>query len=90
MAAILGAILLALAGIFMLYVLAQFHLETRRPRKIAYSPRRTNVVPFRTMGDMRRYMAPHAVEKGGLIEPGQMFNPAGLRRIAAKRAGRGG
>jgi hypothetical protein len=84
----LGGFILGAVCLFLTYVLVQFHLETRRPRRIAAVPHTRNVVPFRTVADVRPHVAAHAVELGERGDVVPLTAAAGFHRLAVKRAGR--
>jgi hypothetical protein len=84
----LGGFILGAVCLFLTYVLVRFHLETKRPRRIAAVRSTRNVVPFRTLADVRGHVAPHAVELGERGDMVPLSAGAGFRRLAVKRAGR--
>ena len=98
MATIVIISILTVACAFMIYVLVEFHLETKRPRR-AVSRLPKGVLAFR-----RRFAEPRAHEAGQCrtgagdtlvapdekkgSEPTPTVLPVGVRRLAAKRANR--
>lgn len=98
MATIVIIPILAVACVFMVYVLVKFHLEAKRPRRAG--PR----LPKGVLAFRRRFAEPRAhearqrrTEAGDTLvaggekkgsEPMPMVLPAGVRRLAAKRADR--
>lgn len=88
---------LAMALIFMLYVLANFYFEAKRPRR--HAPRHhKHVIAFRTTsrGPRARAAASHMRQPASSTEdietakedPSPVVLPIGVRRLAAKRAAR--
>lgn len=98
MATVIVTSILAVACAFMIYILVQFYIEAKRPRRAAsHSPK--GVIAFRKRLASRHdasdpyskskangFVELHAKKKANLKT--LLVLPAGIRRLAAKRAAR--
>jgi hypothetical protein len=84
MPAILGMAILSAACAFMLYVLAQFHLEASRPARGASVPQK-GVIAFRRRGEVK---PGRVIPNPSSGEDVAVVLSIGVRRLAAKRAAR--
>jgi hypothetical protein len=98
MAVIVFASILAVAFVFMLYVLVELHFEATRPRRPASRREKGLIVLHKNNEDVSRRIAAgrRAEARGGLKAQIDLFGceslpevlPAGVRRLAVKRAAR--
>lgn len=89
--------MLVVAGLFMLYVLVQFHHEAARPRRVLRVPRarvivlKANIVPERSASAAPIKSSGARTAKRQADASEQAFSVAtfpGMRRLAMKRAAR--
>lgn len=93
-----GGITLVVAGLFMLYALVQFHREATKPRRARRVHRPGVIVLRRNIAPVRPAASAVAIQPdagtaerqaGGKGQPLPYATlPAGVRRLAVKRAGR--